>query len=128
MATRTEPIRLLLNSLAVAILARPGGRTPPLAGPEVEFTRPRWGRSSAALVPRHVLIAFERPCLLFLLGPLAPDQLVEPADLALDRLQPVVLQLQGVGVDPFPGPAEGGADGLQPFLEPAAPAFEDPEP
>ena len=38
------------------------------------------------------------------------------------------VQLQGVAVHALPGPREGGADGLRALLEPAAPAFEDPEP
>src|SRR6266568_2721413 len=36
--------------------------------------------------------------------PLGGDQFVQPADLALDRLQAVPLQLEGVAVDPLPGP------------------------
>src|SRR5881227_666495 len=66
--------------------------------------------------------------LIFLLCALAPDQLVEPPDLALDRLQPVLLQLERVVVDPFPSACQRGAYALQPFLETAAPAFEDPQP
>src|SRR3954469_14459414 len=66
--------------------------------------------------------------LFVLLCALAPDQLVEPPDLALDRLQPVLLQLQGVVVDPLPSPGQRGAYALQPFLEAAAPAFENPQP
>src|SRR3569833_3601649 len=64
----------------------------------------------------------------FLLCALAPDQLVEPPDFALDRLQPVLLQLERVVVDPLTSPGQRGTYALQAFLEAAAPAFEDPQP
>src|SRR6266480_862424 len=38
------------------------------------------------------------------------------------------LQFQGVAIHALPGAREGRPDGLHPFLEPAAPALEDPEP
>src|SRR4051812_49395104 len=66
--------------------------------------------------------------LFVLLCALAPDQLVEPPDLALDRLQPVLLQLERVVVDSFPSTGQRGAYALQPFLEATAPAFENPQP
>src|SRR4029078_6379484 len=40
----------------------------------------------------------------------------------------MALQFQGVPVHTLPGAREGRPDGLHPFLEPAAPALEDPEP
>ena len=36
------------------------------------------------------------------------DQLGQPADLAVDRFQPVLLQLQGVAVQPLPGAGQRG--------------------
>ena len=56
------------------------------------------------------------------------DQLVQPADFPLDRLQAVPVQLEGVAVQALPGPGQGGADALHPLLEPAAPALQDPQP
>src|SRR5260370_36502992 len=38
------------------------------------------------------------------------------------------VQFQGVTVDALPGAREGRPDGFHAFLEPAAPALEDPEP
>ena len=47
------------------------------------------------------------------------DQLVQPADLALDGLESVALQLQGVGVDAARG-AASACDAVEALLEPAA--------
>src|SRR4029453_7889639 len=58
-------------------------------------------------------------------GPaLAGDQTVEPCDLALALVQPVVHQLDGVGVHALAGGAHRGAQVGQPLLEVAPPPFE----
>src|SRR5215469_5434481 len=56
------------------------------------------------------------------------DQLVQPADFPLDRLQAMLVQLQGVAVQALPGPGQGRAHALHPFLEPAAPSLQDAQP
>jgi len=56
------------------------------------------------------------------------DQLGEPADLAVDRFQPVPLELEGVAVEPFPGAAERGPQPLALALDRAPPALQDPQP
>jgi hypothetical protein len=63
-----------------------------------------------------------------LLASFAVDQLVQPADLALGRLQAVPLQLEGVRVDPLRGPAHRGPEVGQPFLHPGPAALEDAQP
>src|ERR1051325_2588657 len=96
MATRTEPIRLLLL-----------------------FKRGRTRACGSVLV----MLA----CLAFRLRTFPADDLVEPSDFAFDGLEPVVLQLEGVAVDSFPGPRQGGRYAFQPLFQPAAPAFQDAE-
>ena len=61
------------------------------------------------------------------LAALGVDELVEPADLAVHRLQPVPLQLEGVAVDPLPGPRERGPEPFPLLLDGAAAALEDPQ-
>src|SRR5680860_1218216 len=56
------------------------------------------------------------------------DQVVQPADVPLDRLQPVPLQLGRVLVQPLARPGEGLPDAVQPLLQPAAAPLEDPQP
>jgi hypothetical protein len=53
------------------------------------------------------------------------DELVEPADLTFDRLQPMALELERVGVEAFPGPLKCGPELLQALLQAGAAAFED---
>src|ERR1700761_173653 len=60
--------------------------------------------------------------------PFLGDQFIQPADIALDRFEPVPLQFERVAVHPLPGAREGRAQPLQPVLEPAAPPLENPEP
>src|SRR5215211_2718053 len=57
-------------------------------------------------------------------APLAGDQTVEPGDLALALVQPVVHQLDGVGVHALAGCPHRGAQVGQPLLEVAAPPLE----
>ena len=59
---------------------------------------------------------------------LALDQLVEPADLALDGLEPVPLQLEGVAVDPLAGAGQRRAEAVEALLEPRPAALEDAQP
>src|SRR3954468_18199620 len=59
---------------------------------------------------------------------LGVDQLVQPTHLALDRLEPVALQFEGVAVQPLAGAPKGGPYAFQPFLQPVTTAFEDPHP
>src|SRR4051794_15218908 len=56
------------------------------------------------------------------------DELVEPANLAVHRLEPVLLQLEGVAVELFSRATQGARDLFPAFFEPAAPALEDVEP
>src|SRR5690606_33771110 len=104
MATRTEPIALAPSLICLGqflpLVFRYG--SPAAAGPF-----PFGGGRGASL---------------------GVDQLVEPAHFALDRLQPVALEFEGVTVQPVPRPGESRADPLEPFLQTAAPAFEDPQP
>src|SRR4051812_11856805 len=92
MATRTEPIRMLLCS---------------------------WLRGDV-LAPSAVVIC--------LLRALASDELVEPPDLTLDRLEPVFLKFERVVVHALSRTGQRRAHALQAFLQPAAPAFEDAQP
>src|SRR4029450_6491256 len=57
-------------------------------------------------------------------APLASDQAVEPRDLALALVQPVVHQLDGVGVHALAGCPHRGAQVGQPLLEVATPPLE----
>src|SRR6266566_8529641 len=115
MATRTEPIWIapFLRRLAGVHCRRPAASAARAAAAGVVL---RSVRMSAARVPTRV-----RP-------PLRSDQLVEPAHLALDRLEPMLVKLERVAVQPFPGPGEGRPHTVEPLLEPGAPAFEDPQP
>src|SRR6476469_3767221 len=98
MATRTEPIRLLL----VRVVRGVGG---------------------LVVAPGGALSCLCGQC--GLAGPLGDDELVEPAHLAFDRLESVLLELEGVGVETVAGPRDGRADVLEALLEPGAPALED---
>ena len=60
--------------------------------------------------------------------PLVVDQLGEPAHLALDGLQAVPLQLEGVAVEPLAGARERGAEAVDALLEPRPAALEDAQP
>src|SRR5690606_33294680 len=59
---------------------------------------------------------------------LGVDQPVQPTDLALDLLESVTLQLEGVVVEPFTGPGSRLAYLLQPLGESGAAPFQDPHP
>src|SRR6478609_3707747 len=59
---------------------------------------------------------------------LVVDEVVEPADLALDLLEPVALQLEGVLVHADAGAGHGVLDELQALRHPGAPALQDPQP
>src|SRR6516165_2360508 len=56
------------------------------------------------------------------------DQLVEPADFPLDRLQAVPVQFERVAVQPFPGPRHRRPDAVQPLLKPGPAALQDAQP
>src|SRR4051812_4186309 len=58
--------------------------------------------------------------------PFGRDEVVQPADLTLDELQPVSVQLGGVAVRRLAG--RGLPEPCQPLLHPGPPAFEDPQP
>ncbi len=58
---------------------------------------------------------------------LVRDELVEPADLALGSVESVLLELEGVGVDPLAAAGERLAQGLDPLLEARPAALEDPQ-
>lgn len=58
-------------------------------------------------------------------GPLALDELVQPAHFALHGLHPVALELKRVVVEALPGACQRGTHLLQALLQPAAAAFED---
>src|SRR5262245_14722082 len=114
MATRTEPIPLCSLSFSASTDLTKRGLPDQLVPSQVVLP---CTRGLGAVVPwRRV-----RPSL-------GGDQLVQPADFALDRLQAVALQLEGVAVDALPGPREPGPEGLDPLFQPAAPALEDPQP
>src|SRR6187551_1832976 len=56
---------------------------------------------------------------------LGVDELGEPPDLALDRLEPVAVQLEGVLVETLAGPLDGGLRTVTALLEPGPSTFED---
>jgi len=56
------------------------------------------------------------------------DELGQPADLAVDGLEPVLVQRAGVAVQPFAGAGKRAAHAVALLLDAAAPAFEDLEP
>src|SRR5262249_19153839 len=58
-------------------------------------------------------------------GPLALDELVQPAHFALHGLHSVALELKGVVVEALPGACQGGMHLLQALLQSAAAALED---
>src|SRR5262249_13441394 len=60
--------------------------------------------------------------------PLRGDELVQPADLTLDRFQAVPVELERVAVEPLPGPRHRRPDAVEPLLQPGPPAFQDPQP
>src|SRR6185312_8381535 len=62
-----------------------------------------------------------------LLVMLGADELVEPPDLAFDRLQTMALEFQRVSVDPLPGLGDLLADQIQPLFQTRPAAFEDPQ-
>ena len=49
--------------------------------------------------------------------PFVGDELLQPADLALARVESVPLEFQRVGVEPLGGPAQRGAQALAPLLD-----------
>src|SRR4051794_39269123 len=59
---------------------------------------------------------------------LVVDELGQPADLAVHRVQAVSLQLEGVAVEAFAGAAERGAQALPLPLDGAPATLEDPQP
>src|SRR3954453_2658815 len=70
----------------------------------------------------------DRRCGGLLTVALGVDQLGEPAHLGLDRLHAVGLQLGRVAVHLLLGARELVLHSVEPLLQPAAPALEDPEP
>src|SRR3712207_3195389 len=60
-------------------------------------------------------------------GQLAVDELGQPADLTVDGVQTVALQLEGVAVQPLAGPAQRGPQALALPLDGAAAALESSE-
>src|SRR5262249_41405925 len=60
--------------------------------------------------------------------PLRGDQLVEPADLPLNRLEAVPVQFQRVTVQALPGPRHRRPDAVQALLQPSPAAFQDAQP
>src|SRR5258706_3832733 len=97
MATRTEPIPMCSFSYSQQAL-----RLTQLAAVSIV----------AVMCVGHVLARGLR-----VRAPLGSDQLVQPADIALDRFQSVPLQLEGVAVDALPGPGDPGAESLDPLFE-----------
>src|SRR6266481_645936 len=106
MATRTEPMRI-----APCLVMRSEDRSPVLDD----------GGRSAAFCVIPASAAGLRTRL-----PLRRDQLVQPADFSFHRLQAMPLQFERVAVHALAGAGRGGAEAVQPLLEPAAPTFEDP--
>src|SRR5712691_3112030 len=105
MATRTEPMRITPYLLPLS-----DSIVPALAG---RARRPVTLGTTGGLGVRL---------------PLRGDQLVKSADFPLHRLQAVPLQFEGVAVHALPGSRQAGPETLQSFLEPGAPALEDPQP
>src|SRR5690242_5286636 len=101
MATRTDPMRF---SFGAARVVCSGLLVVWRGGPGLGPSRGR-GRARAL--------------------PLGGDEVVQPAHLALHRVQPVPLQLQRVLVDALAVAREGVADLLQALLQPAAAPLED---
>src|SRR5512135_1028509 len=99
MATRTEPIRMTPSCPCSCVVGTP------LAG--VGLVGRRWADRAGVSLPFR------------------GDQLVQPADFPLDRLEAVLLEFEGVTVDSLPGAGEGGADGFHPLLQPTAAPFQD---
>src|SRR5215469_1587627 len=122
MATRTEPIPMCSLSFfsSGAAAASTGRRRSAVlcVAPRLAVGLGiRWPPGPRAGRPRRVVSL-----------PLGRDQFVQPADFALDRLQAVPLQLEGVAVDSLPGPGQAGPERLDPLFKPAAPALQNPEP
>src|SRR5262249_7585057 len=113
---------------AVEFSAIPGGRPPEAPCRAVPGGPPPGPPRDAVAVSGPTRALFARVRRLIASQPLRGDQLVQPAHLALDRLQAVPLELQGVPVHPLPGARQPGAEGLDPLFQPAAPALQDPEP
>src|SRR5689334_20757246 len=101
MATRTEPIPMCSLSLfsSGAAAASTGRRRSAVlcVAAGLAFGHcSRWPLGPRCLRPPRLVVSL----------PLGGDQFVQPSDLALDRLQAVPLQLEGVAVDPLPGPGQ----------------------
>src|SRR5215469_16261449 len=123
MATRTEPIPMCsLSFFSSGAAAASAGRR----RSAVLCVAPRLAVGLGIRWPAGPRV--RRPPRLVVSLPLGRDQFVQPADLALDRLQAVPLQLEGVAVDPLPGPGQAGPERLDPLFKPAAPALQNPEP
>src|SRR5664279_4745141 len=54
---------------------------------------------------------------------LVVNQVVQPPNLVLDLFQAVLLEFEGVLVDPLPGPCHRLAHGLEPFRQPDAVSY-----
>src|SRR5512135_2563216 len=108
MATRTEPIGIPLSNTV-------GGRVVPGPGRGGGRRMPRRGGGVLGGAARRLLA-------------LARDELVEPAHLALDALEPVLLQLEGVAVEPLAGTGQRRAERVEPLLEPGPASLEDAQP
>src|SRR5262252_4130968 len=105
MATRTEPIPMCsLSFISSGAAAASAGRRRSAVLCVAPALAVGLG-SGWPLGPRRL-----RPPRLAVRLPLGGDQLVQPSDLALDRLQAVPLQLEGVAVDPLPGPGQAGPE------------------
>src|SRR5215472_7554314 len=94
-------------------------RTEPIAAASFLMSPLRGVRMRHGLVGGADIYAGRAP------GPFGGDQLFEPTDLALTRLEPVALQLERVGVEPLGRAGQDVAQALPALLDPPAPALED---
>src|SRR5262249_15846296 len=114
MATRTEPISMCSLSSNQQALADVAERR---SGSAVSGTASALVGGLGAPAPD----LWVRPSF-------GSDQLIEPADVTLDRLQAVPLQLEGVTIDALPGPGEPCPEGFDSFFHAGTPSFQDAEP
>src|SRR5580698_752431 len=118
MATRTEPMRIHSLSCATQRWLDDDRRPAAFCG----FSAPggyartgnaRAGHGRSGLGARLAL---------------GGNELVKPADFALDRFEPVPLEFKGVAVYSLAGPGRRGPEPLKALLQPAAAALENPHP
>src|SRR6185437_13115945 len=103
---------------------RPGSTARPARARRRSYPRRRWPHGPTSW--RLLLVRLRGCGLLF--APLGVDQLVEPADLALDRVEAVLLELEGVSVELLPGPGQRHAEAVAPLLHPPPAALQDAQP